>query len=306
MEAGLVYVAGVIYSCAAALFWALGPIFLKRCLSFFDRVEISASRTIGFAGASLIFCILDPNATVLWRFPAHLLLFALLNILVGNIMGDFCFFKSLELIGVSRAVGTSSVYPLFVGIISFFWLGESITFPLILGTVIMICGLLMLKFGGQKSREEELRTVSARGFILALITAFCWASTMVLQKWMLSVHKIPAATITLWRSLFLLVLSWSFWAWSTRHQPQKRSRLLSASKDAWFASIAAGVFGLAAGGYVFALAAQIIPVSVVTPITATSPIIAAAMSVVFFRENLYMIQWIGILCIIGGVMLVSC
>jgi len=306
MDAGSAYLPGVLYSCAAALCWALGPVFLKKGLVFFDRVEMNAARTVGFAGASLLFCVLDPNAFVLWRFPAHLLSYALLNILVGNLVGDFCFFRSLELIGVSRAVGTTSVYPLFVAAISFFWLGESITLSLVLGTAVMIGGLPMLKFGGRGAGgEEDGGKASMTGFLLALLTALLWASTMALQKWLLTVHQLPAATITFWRSLFLLAFSWGYWGWRGRKAPGKRSRLMSAPREAWISALAAGAFGLAAGGYVFALAIRIIPVSVATPITATSPLIAAAMAVAFFGESMHPVQWAGILCIIGGVITVG-
>lgn len=215
------YLAGVLYCCAAAVFWALGPVFLKKGLAFLDHTEMSASRTIGFAAASLIFCIFDPNAFILWRFPSRLLLFVFLNILVGNVLGDLCYFKSLELIGVSRAVGTTCCYPLFVTAISFFWLGESVTLPLVLGTGVMIAGLFMLKSGGRKAPGAAPETASWKGFLLALAAAFCWAAVMVLQKWLLSVHDLPAASITLWRALFLFAVSWGIWAWRTRKEPEK-------------------------------------------------------------------------------------
>ena len=304
-EAIPVYLAGVLYCCAAAVFWALGPVFLKKGLSFLDHTEMAASRTIGFALASLLFCILDPNAYILWRFPSRLLLFVFLNILVGNVIGDLCYFRSLELIGVSKAVGTTSCYPLFVTVISFFWLGESVTLPLVLGTAVMIAGLLMLKSGGRKAAGAGPETASWKGFLLALVAAFCWAAVMVLQKWLLSVDYLPAASITLWRALFLFAVSWGIWAWRTRKEPEKRLHLLRAPRKIWAYALAAGTFGLAAGGYVFALAIQIIPVSVATPITATSPLIAAGMGVFLFHESMRPVQWAGILCILGGVLTVS-
>jgi len=304
-EAIPVYLAGVLYCCAAAVFWALGPVFLKKGLSFLDHTEMAASRTIGFALASLLFCILDPNAYILWRFPSRLLLFVFLNILVGNVIGDLCYFRSLELIGVSKAVGTTSCYPLFVTVISFFWLRESVTLPLVLGTAVMIAGLLMLKSGGRKAAGAGPETASWKGFLLALVAAFCWAAVMVLQKWLLSVHYLPAASITLWRALFLFAVSWGIWAWRTRKEPEKRLHLLRAPRKIWAYALAAGTFGLAAGGYVFALAIQIIPVSVATPITATSPLIAAGMGVFLFHESMRPVQWAGILCILGGVLTVS-
>lgn len=299
------YLAGILLSCGAALFWALGPVFLKKGLSYLDHAEMTAVRTLGFLGASLVFCLADPEATVVWRYPPYLLSFVLLNIIVGNIIGDLCYFRSLELIGVSRAVGTTSSYPLFVAAISFFWLGESLTLPLVLGILVMMAGLLLLKAGADRTERGENVPSPWKGFLFALAAAACWALMMVLQKWLLSVHNLPAASITFWRAVFLSFVSWSFWKWRWIRHPEKRGRLLSAPLNIWVYATAAGIFGLAAGGYSFALAIQLIPVSVATPITASSPILAAAMGVFFFHESMRPVQWAGILCILGGVLAVS-
>ena len=299
------YIAGVLYSCGAAVSWALAPIFLKKGFAFMNLKEMSAVRTFGFVGASFMFALLDPQAFILWRFPAPLLSFILLNILTGNILGDVCYFKALDLIGVSKAVAVTCCYPLFVTFISFFLLGEPLTFPLLMGTVVMIAGLVMLKFGGGKEESPRSKRGSRAGFLLALFAALCWASTMVLQRWLMNVHKLPPATVTLWRSFFLFAFCWGFWGWSTRDEPGKRRRLLKAPPLAWGYAFAAGVFGLAAGGYTFAQAVKIIPVSVATPISATSPMIAAAMAVFLFKESMRPVQWAGILCIIAGVVYIN-
>lgn len=295
------YLAGVLYSLGTAVSWAIAPIFIKKSLVFMNRTELTASRTFGFVAASLLFCIIDPEAFVLWRFPSWLLSFVLLNIIVGNLIGDTCYFRSLELIGVSKAVGITCCYPLFVTFISFFVLGEPLTLPLVMGTTVMIGGLLMLKFGGGVEEGPKGQRTAWVGFFLALFTALCWASTMVLQRWLLTVYDLPAATVTLWRAYFLFAFSWGIWALRTRKKPEERGRLLNFPGRVWRYAFIAGVFGLAAGGYTFAEAVKIIPVSVATPISATSPLIAAGMAVFIFKESMRPVQWAGILCIIGGV-----
>lgn len=69
--------------------------------------------------------------------------------------------------------------------------------------------------------------------------------------------------------------------------------------------LAAGTFGLAAGGYFSTKGIQLIPVSIATPITASSPLFAAAMGVLFFHERVRPVQWVGILCILSGVLAVN-
>ena len=147
-EATQVYLAGVLYCCAAAVCWALGPVFLKKGLALMSHSEMGAARTFGFVGAALFFVMLEPGVAVGWNYPLPYLAVIFVSILIGNIVGDLAYFRSIEMIGVGRAVGTTSCYPLFVTAISSVWLGEAVTLPLVLGTLVMIAGLFLLKSGG--------------------------------------------------------------------------------------------------------------------------------------------------------------
>ena len=302
-EDSIVYLAGVLYCCAAAVCWALGPVFLKKGLALMSHSEMGAARTFGFVGAALFFVILEPGVSVGWPHPLPYLAVIFVSILIGNIVGDLAYFRSIEMIGVGRAVGTSSCYPLFVTAVSSVWLGEAITLPLVLGTLVMIAGLVLLKSGGKQSMET--RTLSGAGFFFGLVAAVSWAAMMVLQKWLISVHSIHPALITLWRSFFLFFLSWLYWGTNSLRRGTNPLRIFAMSPKAWSWAIAAGAVGLAAGGYFFTKGIQLIPVSIGTPISASSPLLAAAMGVLFFHERMRLVQWAGILCILSGVLAVN-
>ena len=296
------YLLGVFYSIAAAVCWAMGPVLLKKSLSVMDFPETCAVRTLSFVAASLAFSLLDPHATVLWKYPGHLLFFVFLNILVGNVVGDISYFRAIQEMGVSKTVAATCSYPLFVTFISATLLGEQVTIPVVLGTGCIIAGLLILKTGGS---ESDGSGTPWRGYLYALWSAVCWAAMLTLQKWLLSVNAIPAATVTLWRALFLMAVSWAYWILSTRKSPEKRARLASLGAGSLGWGLAAGTVGLALGGYMFALGIEIIPVSIATPISASSPILAAFMGVLLFKERMRPLQWMGIFCIVAGVVAVS-
>ena len=298
-----VYLAGVLYCCAAAVCWALGPVFLKKGLALMSHSEIGAARTFGFVGASLFFVMLEPSVSVGWPHPLPYLAVILVSVLIGNIIGDLAYFRAIEMIGVGKSVGTTSCYPLFVTAISSVWLGEAVTLPLVLGTLVMIAGLIMLKSGG--NQPSETRAVSRAGFVFAIVAAVSWAGMMVLQKWLISVHSIHPAAITLWRAFFLFSLSWAYWGARSLRAGTNPLRIFTLNPEAWGWALAAGTFGLAAGGYFFTKGIQLIPVSVATPITASSPLLAAAMGVLFFHERMRPVQWAGILCILSGVLAVN-
>lgn len=298
-----VYLAGVLYCCAAAVCWALGPVFLKKGLALMSHSEIGAARTFGFVGASLFFVMLEPSVSVGWPHPLPYLAVILVSVLIGNIIGDLAYFRAIEMIGVGKSVGTTSCYPLFVTAISSVWLGEAVTLPLVLGTLVMIAGLIMLKSGG--NQPSETHAVSRAGFVFAIVAAVSWAGMMVLQKWLISVHSIHPAAITLWRAFFLFSLSWAYWGARSLRAGTNPLRIFTLNPEAWGWALAAGTFGLAAGGYFFTKGIQLIPVSVATPITASSPLLAAAMGVLFFHERMRPVQWAGILCILSGVLAVN-
>jgi drug/metabolite transporter (DMT)-like permease len=58
--------------------------------------------------------------------------------------------------------------------------------------------------------------------------------------------------------------------------------------------------GLSLGGVLFTLSLQTAPVSLVTPITATSPFLTALFSFFVLREPTRAVQWAGIAFIVGG------
>ncbi|HCL78472.1 MAG TPA: EamA family transporter, partial [Synergistaceae bacterium] len=66
-----------------------------------------------------------------------------------------------------------------------------------------------------------------------------------------------------------------------------------------------GITGMGLGGIVFTKGIELIPVSVGTAITATSPFIAAALGVLFLGETMRPLQYAGILSILVGVVAVS-
>ncbi|MBP5211897.1 MAG: DMT family transporter, partial [Pyramidobacter sp.] len=66
-----------------------------------------------------------------------------------------------------------------------------------------------------------------------------------------------------------------------------------------------GFFVLTLPGWLVAYAMQRIPAAVVSPVTGSSPMVAALFSALLFREKIAPMQWLGIVMIIGGGAMVS-
>jgi drug/metabolite transporter (DMT)-like permease len=106
-----------------------------------------------------------------------------------------------------------------------------------------------------------------------------------------------------WRSFLLLFFVWGIWArtaWKGKTPKSALARLRGLSRRTWFSLLAAGALSLALGGFFFALALKFAPASIVTPITASSPLLTALFARFCLKERTRPLQWAGIAMIVIG------
>jgi drug/metabolite transporter (DMT)-like permease len=111
-------------------------------------------------------------------------------------------------------------------------------------------------------------------------------------------------TFTFWRAISLSLAAWSFWYF--RKNSEERKHIFNVGYKKWLSPTLAGAIGLALGGLTNAYALKTVPASIVAPITASNPVIAALIAKFAFGEKLSPIQWMGIIMvIIGGIQVSS-
>jgi drug/metabolite transporter (DMT)-like permease len=99
-------------------------------------------------------------------------------------------------------------------------------------------------------------------------------------------------------------------AWAMREaqhhlSPDSISPIEKMPVMAWVALLSSGVIGIALSGVLFALCIQNFPVSVISPITASSPFMTVLISRVFLKEKLSGVQSAGVALVIAGSVSVS-
>jgi len=221
--------------------------------------------------------------------------------IIGNLIGDLCYFVALDNIGVGRALSTANSYPIFVSIFSVLLLGETLSIKLLTGTTIIIVGLAFLNLTRKSvfPPSGKIRS-NTLGFFLAFLTSMLWASMLLMQKWVLTAQGVEPLTLTFYRSVSLISISWGFWY--LRKNNEERKHVFKVGLKKWLSPFLAGAISLGFGGVSFVYALKTIPVSVAAPITATNPVIAALLAKYAFNEKLSPVQWFGIvLVIIGGI-----
>ncbi|HEU4341185.1 MAG TPA: DMT family transporter [Candidatus Binatia bacterium] len=202
-------------------------------------------------------------------------------------------FVGIERIGVARAVPIVNSSPIFASIFAVFFLGEIWPFQNILGTCLVIFGVVILS--SVKSVEGEWRKMDV---IYPVLGAICFGISSTLRKAGLLVDNIPllAAAITATTGLVFSVGLLT---------ARGGSRIFRAPRSSLGWQFAAGIFNTAAMLLVF-YALSFGQVVIVEPLVAANPVLSMLLTAVFLKdlEAVSARIVIGAVCTVAGTLLV--
>lgn len=306
---------GFLLSFVTAIMWAVSPIMVGRgmTLSNCTSHEINPIRSISFFAFTLaaVFIYLKGNIPVVSSPKA--LFYIAANVLIGNLIGDALGFIAIRKIGISLSVPITNAYPMLVVFTSWLMLGEPITIQIVLGIVVVISGLLLLRFGGY-SRDREKDELAPKelglsrfmkGFIFAIGAGICWAIGAPLLKMAMQASGLGPVEITFYRAFTFLIMSWVYRFLLVKYRPGLIIPLRKVPILAWAYFLGASIIGLGLGSILYATCISVMPVAVVTAVTATSPFIAALFGHYVLKERLFKPQWAGVVLIIIGSVIVG-
>ena len=253
-----------------AVMWAASTVLSAESLKRVDPVRSNAIKT--FFSALIMF----PVALAAGELsnPLHVnleaLLFVILAAIIGFGCGDTLLYKSILLIGVSRAYTIAYTYPLFTMIIGVLCLKEPFLSRHLVGTILTVLGVILISSENKKSSGG----ISPKGFSMALATSLSWAVGTVLLALGLRGISVLSANAVRYPilTLFLFLIS----------QPRKKWEI--GSKDL-FILLASGVLGMVMGGVAFLYSVQLIGASRATPLSASSPVWASLISSIALKER---------------------
>ncbi len=292
--------------CAAS--WAVSPIAsdrgteLGKCTSN----EINPVRSWSFFLTALICVLITEHG----RIPAvrsaeiHLLFFA--GIILNYIMGDVFYYVAIRLLGVSIAIPIANAYPVFIVFFAAPVLNERIS-PLQMAAVfIVVSGIALLKTGGQHSQSfKKTNRQWAIGLLLTVSAGLCWAGSSVTTKLILQKTGMGAAVFSFYRALWLIPTAWAVHKLTEYLFPGSTVPVSSIPLKAKACYWLSGIIGLGLGYMVYAYCVKTLPVALVTPITATSPLMAALYAHFVMKQKLSAMQWAGVAMIISGSVMVG-
>jgi transporter family protein len=217
--------------------------------------------------------------------------FALAGV-IGTFGGRLLRFLSIETVGASMSAALINLSPLMASILAIIVLGEEVTAPIIVGTLVIVAGTTLLSAGG---RSTGIRLVA---LLLPLTSAMCFGVVAILRKIGLS-GMTPVFGFAVNVTAALVAYTAFLVASGQQALMVCRGRSLLYFMMAGVAENV-GVFLLLEG-------LSIGTVSVVAPLASVSPIFVLALSFVFLRGIDILNQRIvlGTLLIVSGVYLIT-
>ncbi len=289
---------GILFALGASLCWGTVPVIYKLGMGKVHIEKINALRSFGFLGSSLLIYWFTGEGSM--EGASWVILVGLaLAVLLANVTGDFFFFIGIDAIGVGKATAVTCSYPLFVTVISVLMLGESVTVMTLSATLGVIAGLILLR--SRSVGQEEGSGAVLKGVTLSLVAAFLWGGSLVVTRWAVLESDLGPAALNLWRALFFLPISWGWWSCRYLSMDRKaRPDFFRTDVKSWIALVVAGALALSIGGFAIIKAMALAPASLVSPIAATSPLIAAIWGRLLFSERLSPSQLLGVVLIIAS------
>jgi drug/metabolite transporter (DMT)-like permease len=286
-----VNIIGVFYSLLVAFVWGSAPIIYRYCIASSSALKMQAVRSIGFLGCGLVIAAFSPD---IMRVAFHSAFLVSIGGLSALLVGDSLFFHGIKLIGPGTATAITGTYPFFASVAAILFLGEKATTATVVGTICIFVGLVVFRM-----KKEEPKQKSLKGVLLALLAAFFWSVNFVLTRWGMTAGNISPKALVFWQSISFFISIWLCWGISWFRNGRQEPFFKMPLKN-MLMMITVGVLSMGLGGFLTSEAMRYAPASVVTPITASSPLFAAFWGRVLYREPILIPQWIGIVLILAG------
>ncbi len=289
---------GEICGLASALLWAINSIVLKTLMIKIDAIALNLIRCIF---ASLFFLLLLPllgRLESLLEIPWLSLVFLLLSVFIGLGVGDTLYYQSMNLIGVSKALPISSIYPLITLVLATFFLGEPFTWRIVMGAVLVIGGIYLISFPPSQitpvAQPSLSPTLHRKGVYFALFASLCWGfSTILLKIGIVDLDTITANAFRMPAAALLLTCMAAFHKGLPQLKTYEKRTLAILGLS--------GFFGIGIGGIIYLTAVQYAGATKAAIFSSTSPLFAAPLSLIFLKEQISWQVGMGIVLTVVGI-----
>jgi drug/metabolite transporter (DMT)-like permease len=285
---------GALCALASALAWSVTSLMARTLIPHYGSVTINAVRS-GAAGVLLLVLVMAVDGShTLFAMSGATFVQLTVSIVAAIGIGDTVFFESTRAIGLSRAMTIATTYPVGAALLAAAFLNEPLTVPVMVGTLLTLGGVaLIVSVRSGDAHPERL----AFGVWTAVVAAVAWAVSTVMMKVPLSeidpltaqAIRLPLASVLLWLTP---------WTWGAVGAMRKAGR---------GPLVTIGMLSLvtAASSVLFVASLKYAGVAVGSVLSATAPVFALPLGVLFLGERVSRTTIAGVLLALSGVVVLQ-
>jgi len=290
-------VLGEILTIVAALCWALGASLYKKSLLNVRPVTLNLFRSF----PATIYAFLVLYLLGKWTLLSELNMVSIAYIGIASLLvlgvGDILYFSGLKFVGVAKTVPIAYSYSIFVAVISIIFLGESLTAPILLGTVAVVSGIWLVV--GKVENKVGKKEHSKLGLLAALGTSLCWACGVSIFKIILA-NTDPFILASV-RMLFLLPVLGVFMMLPFG----KKSSSKNLTRFNILTMFLGGLMAIGVGDTLYLVGLEITKANVAAPLASTTPLFAAIIAILFLKEEVSKRVLVGAFFVTAGIMFLT-
>jgi drug/metabolite transporter (DMT)-like permease len=212
-------------------------------------------------------------------------------------VGDILYFSGLKFVGVAKTVPIAYSYSIFVAVISIIFLEESLTAPILLGTVAVISGIWLV--AGRAENKIGKKEHSKLGILAALGTSLCWACGVSIFK--ITLANTDPFILASVRMLFLLPALGVFMILPFG----KKSSSENLTRFNILAMFLSGLMSLLVGDTLYLVGLERTKANIAAPLASTTPLFAAIIAILFLKEEVSKRVLVGTLLVTAGIVLLT-
>lgn len=290
---------GELFALISALLWGMASVLLTVGAK---RIHVVPLNLIRCTVSTAFFWALLPlfgGLEALAAIPPGAWPWLVLSVLGLLVVGDTLYFRSMDLAGVSWAMPVASINTLWAVFLASFFVGEPLTWSLLLGALLVIVGIVLVS---KSSSPESTSSVDPRarrkGLLLALLVSVVWGGGLVaLKPATAGMHSVVANSVRQPMGM-LMMLGLTI--------PQGRWRELKGlDKRSWAVILVASLVGTGMGTLFFVMAVQLAGAGRTAVLTSTAPLLAMPFSMLWLRERPTRWTLAGTLLTTAGIALVA-
>ncbi|OUU21979.1 MAG: hypothetical protein CBC13_08250 [Planctomycetia bacterium TMED53] len=284
----------------AAACWATGSFLFSRIDA--PATAINLAKNL-FAGTLLVLSLpFVGKGLAAWQGASSTdYIFLILSGVVGILVGDSAYFRSIQILGPRRALVLTTLTPPVSALIGWFWLAEVLEVGQILGMTVTLVGVFAVirdqRLASDRGKFREGKMLD--GILLGVLAALCQASGIALSKVVmqsslgaLEVSAVRIGTAVIAGLIFAAGIG-QLKAWTAPIKDWKIAPKL----------IVASFIGTYMGIWLSHISVDAISLAVATTQMATTPVFMVLIVAIALRQKMALLALGGVLLAVAGVAL---